>query len=173
MICPHCDCDNIDGVDVCEDCGMPLVDLDPMGSELEQSISRHSIDVLCPRDPVAVDPSTSAGDAIAKMVEMKIGCLLVEEGDDLVGIFSERDVLNKIAADNRTLDQPVAEFMTPSPETISRQDSIAYALHAMKLGGYRHLPVLDAAGVPTGIISIRDILRFLCVRFAEVRSKVR
>ncbi|MEX2285507.1 MAG: CBS domain-containing protein [Planctomycetaceae bacterium] len=173
MICPHCDCDNIDGVDVCDDCGMPLVDLDPMGNELEQSITRHSIDVLCPRDPVSVDPSTTVRDAIAKMVAKKIGCLLVEERDELVGIFSERDVLNKIASDNQALDRPVGDFMTPSPVSISRQDSIAYALHAMKLGGYRHVPVVNAAGSPTGIISIRDILRFLCVRFAEVRSQVR
>ncbi len=61
--------------------------------------------------------------------------------------------------------------MTRSPETIRRQDSIAYALHAMDIGGYRHMVVVDSAtGMPTGILSVRDILRFLCVRFAEIRS---
>src|SRR4051812_23891677 len=100
MICPHCDCDNIDGVDVCDDCGMPLTQFDPVGSELEQSITRHGIDVLCPHDPVSVGPSTPVREAIGKMVAEKIGCLLVEDADELVGIFSERDVLNKIASDN-------------------------------------------------------------------------
>ena len=60
--------------------------------------------------------------------------------------------------------------MTDTPVTISQDDSIAYALHAMDLGGYRHLPVVDENNRPTGIISVRDILRFLCVRFAELRT---
>ena len=62
--------------------------------------------------------------------------------------------------------------MTSAPVTVSQDDSIAYALHAMDLGGYRHLPVVDEDGRPTGIISVRDILRFLCVRYAELRTSV-
>ena len=73
--------------------------------------------------------------------------------------FSERDVLNKVAPNLAALDRPVSDFMTQSPVSLIKQDSIAYALHAMKLGGYRHLPVLNEARRPTGIISVRDILR--------------
>ena len=64
----------------------------------------------------------------------------------------------------------LATYMTRSPETIRRQDSIAYALHQMDIGGYRHMVVVDRYGTPTGILSVRDILRFLCVRFAEIRT---
>lgn len=171
MICPDCGCDNIDGVDTCETCGQPLVEFDPSGSELEQSITRHSVQVLCPKTPVTVPSSIRVADAVQEMVSRKIGCLLVEEQGKLVGIFSERDVLNKISSDLDALEQTIEAFMTPSPETISKEDSIAYALHAMDLGGYRHLPIVDENNRPTGIISIRDILRFLCVRFAELRSQ--
>ena len=173
MICPHCECDNIDGVDICDECGMSLSHFDPMGSDLEQTITRHSIEALCPRDPVSIDPATTVREAISTLVARKIGCLLVEKDDELVGIFSERDVLNKIARDANTLDRPVRDFMTPSPVAITRQDSIAYALQAMNMGGYRHLPVVNSVGSPIGIISVRDILRFLCVRFAELRSQAR
>lgn len=171
MNCPDCGFDNIDGVDLCEACGQPLVDVEPTGSELEESICRHLVSVLPTKTPVVVAPQTPVREAVDKMVGLKLGCLLVVEGDDFPGIFTERDLLIKVSEDLLALmDRPVADFMTPSPATITRNDSIAYALHAMDVGGYRHLPIVDDTGRPIGIISIRDILRFLCVRFAEIRT---
>lgn len=171
MLCPDCGYDNIDGVDVCEACGQPMWEMES-GGKLEQSIAKHSVQVLVPKTPLTIESTVPVRDAIRKMFDEKIGCLLVEDQGNLVGIFTERDVLNKVAADLAGLDRPVTNFMTASPETITSQDSIAYALHAMDSGGYRHLPVVDNSGKPTGIISVRDILRFLCVRFAEIRSRV-
>ena len=104
------------------------------------------------------------------MVQHGIGCLIVEQQGTLAGIFTERDVLNKIS-EELPLDRPVSEFMTVSPTAIEPDDSIAYALHTMDLGGYRHLPIVDGGGKPIGIISVRDILRFLCIRFAEIRAE--
>jgi len=171
MLCPDCGFDNIEGMDNCEACGQPLVTLDPSGGELEQSISRHSIRILCPKAPLTIGPLEAVSTAIETMCEHHVGCLLVvDEPGDLVGIFTERDVLNRFSADLSRLPDPVGEFMTANPTTVSQDDSIAYALHAMELGGYRHLPVVDDDDRPIGIISVRDILRFLCVRFAELRS---
>ncbi len=105
------------------------------------------------------------------MSQQNVGCLLVvDDNSDLVGIFTERDVLNRFSSDRSRLAAPVGDFMTPAPVTVSQDDSIAYALHAMDLGGYRHLPVVDQDDRPTGVISVRDILSFLCIRFAELRS---
>lgn len=171
MLCPACGFDNIDGVDDCEDCGQPLVEFDPKGGELEESITRHTVEVLCPKEPITVESSTIVREVVVQMVERKIGCLLVEDRDQLVGVFTERDVLNKVSSDLSALERPVSEFMTPSPVTISREDSIAYALQCMDLGGYRHMAIVDDSGKARGIISIRDILRFLCVRFGEIRSQ--
>jgi len=171
MLCPDCGHDNIAGVDLCEECGQTLVLFDFVGDELEASIARHAIDVLNPRSPAMVDGGRSTREAVREMVDRGIGCLLVQQNGSLVGIVTERDVLNRVAADpNANLERPVAEFMTSEPETITRQDSIAYALHAMDLGGYRHIPVVDDDGRPVGIISVRDILRFLAIRFAQLRS---
>ena len=170
MICPDCGHDNIEGDDVCEACGQPLVEFDPSGSDLEQSISRHNVEVLCPKKPVTVEACIAVRQAIGLMVERRIGCLIVQENSRLAGIVTERDVLNKVSGDLQILDKPVSAIMTRSPTCITSEDSIAYALHTMDLGGYRHLPVVDEAGSPTGVISIRDILRFLCVRFAELRA---
>jgi CBS domain-containing protein len=173
MICPDCSYDNIEGVDWCEQCGQPLVEFDPATCELEESISRHTIRVLSPKPAITVPATCTVRDAIATMVQKNIGCLLVETGKSLVGVFTERDVLNRVSSDLKALDAPVSEYMTPKPATIRRQDSIAYALHSMDIGGYRHLAIVDGSGTPTGILSVRDILRFLCVRFAEIRSGIK
>jgi CBS domain-containing protein len=172
MICPDCGYDNIEGVDLCDQCGQPLVEFEAGVCELEASISRHSIRVLAPKDAISVSTRSTVRDAVQMMARKNIGCILVEDGGTLAGVFTERDVLNRVSADLSALDRPVSEFMTRSPETIRRQDSIAYALHAMDIGGYRHMPIVDKAGVPIGILSVRDILRFLCVRFAEIRSRL-
>ena len=171
MLCPDCGFDNIEGMDSCEACGQSLVSPDPAGEGLEESISRHSIGVLCPAAPLTVEPATPVSSAIASMSEHRVGCMLVVDRESgLLGIFTERDVLTRFSDDISRGQQPVSNFMTENPATVSQDDSIGYALHAMDLGGYRHLPVVDDNDHPIGVISVRDILRFLCVQFAELRT---
>jgi CBS domain-containing protein len=170
MKCPDCGHDNFAGADECQECGGSLWGLEPKGSEVEQSIEAHSISVLCPREPSCVHPETPVREVIAMMAEKKIGCVLVEEDANLVGVFSERDVLNKVSLDKTNLDRPVHEFMTGSPVTATKTDSIGFVLQTMDLGGYRHLPIVNSANIATGIISSRDILRFLAVKYARSRG---
>ncbi len=131
---------------------------------------RQSVDVLCPKAPVRIPGQTSVREAISLMLEHQTGSVLVESDGKLAGIFSERDVLNDVSRDLSQLDDAVENHMTPSPATITKNDSIAYAMHTMDVGGYRHLPVVDSQRIPTGIVSSRDIMRFLCVRYAQSRS---
>jgi CBS domain-containing protein len=170
MKCPDCGFDNVDGVDDCRECGGALTALDPQGNDVERSITSHAINVLCPRAPICVAPATPIRDVIGQMAAEKIGCVLVEEAGELLGVFSERDVLNKIAVESDRLDRPVSEFMTVAPATVTKRDSIGFALQTMDLGGYRHLPVVNSANIAVGMLSSRDILRFLCVRFAQSRD---
>ena len=67
MICPDCGCDNIEGVDGCEQCGQPLVDFDPSTCELEESISRHGIAVLAPKPAVCIAAETTVREAVQTM----------------------------------------------------------------------------------------------------------
>ena len=104
----------------------------------------------------------SAADACLRMVRQKIGCLPVVEPDGkLVGILTERDYLIKVVGiipDFAHL--PLQPVMTTDPETVSPDDTLAFALHKMDVGGYRHLPVVEA-GKPVGIISVRDVIRHI------------
>ncbi len=169
MICPDCGHDNIDGVDACDACGQSMVQFDPQGGDLEQTINRHPIEVLVHKEDAIVEHDTPVRTVIEDLISKHIGSALVVSNGQLVGVFTERDVLNKVTPDlDAALERPVSDFMTPSPETITSQDSIAYALHAMDLGGYRHMPIVDDTGKPQGVLSVRDILRFLRVRFAKL-----
>jgi CBS domain-containing protein len=85
----------------------------------------------------------------------------VDAAGKLLGIFSERDLLTKIAGQHEPFsDLPLSQFMTPDPETVRATDTLAFALHKMDSGGYRHIPVVTGEQV-TGIISVRDMLRHI------------
>jgi CBS domain-containing protein len=171
MKCPDCGWDNVEGADECAECGVSLIDFDPKGHDVEQSIATHNIGTLCAREPICVAPDDLVRDVIHQMAEQNVGCILVENDErQLVGVFSERDALNKVAGDATRLARPVSEFMTRSPTTVTKRDSIGFALQTMDLGGYRHLPIVNSANIAIGIISARDILRFLCVRYAQSRD---
>ena len=167
MICPDCGHDNIDGVDTCDVCDQPLVQFDVPKTELERLICDETIASLGPKVPISLTSDSSVADAISAMLSRKIGCLLIVDDNELVGVFTERDVLTKVSGDLSLKERRVTELMTPSPEAVSANDSIAYALHAMDLGGYRHMPVVDDERRPIGIISVRDILRKISSHFAE------
>ena len=119
---------------------------------------------LEPREPVCIPPKTSVRDAIEVMNDSGTGCVLVTQGDRLVGILTERDVLKKVVG-KFDLDNLVERFMTKNPETVGMDDGIAYALNKMHVGGYRHIPVVDKEGRPVGVVSVRDLLKFIVSLF--------
>lgn len=171
MLCPSCGFDNIDGVDECEQCRAPLTQDDYPGDELEQSITRHAISVLSTKIPAVIRAERTVADAIHEMASHGVGCLLIEnESGELTGIVSERDILNRVVGAPDKTQAPVSEIMTPAPTSVAETESIAYAMQLMDSGGFRHLPVLDGDGRPRSIISVRDILRFLCIRFGDLRT---
>jgi CBS domain-containing protein len=109
------------------------------------------------RGLVTVEPEVSLGDAAKRMSERHVGAALVFEGDRLLGILTERDVLNAVGS-GRLAKATVSDCMTRSPETIEASDSTGHAAALMIHGGFRHLPVIEGGSV-VGIISIRDLIR--------------
>lgn len=178
IICPACGFENTPGADDCEKCGSSLDFLsEPVpSSHVEERLLTDEIRVLEPREPVFVTPDARVGDVLQKLVAERIGCVLVVDPDraeteQLVGVFSERDALMRLGVRYADLlDRPISEFMTASPETLGLSDKIAFALHKMDLGGYRHVPVHDEDRVVVGIISVRDILRYLADGILKVQT---
>lgn len=168
IICPSCEAENIEGADVCEQCNETLTGLSVRvpATTVEADLLRDRIERLWPKSPSTVTPDTTVGEVLAKMVSESIGCVMVVDQGKLVGIFSERDALMKVNTDApRVKNKPISQFMTPDPATLETSDKIAFALHKMNVGGYRHVPILFQ-GKLAGVISIRDILRYLTERIA-------
>ncbi|MEP0823012.1 MAG: CBS domain-containing protein [Ignavibacterium sp.] len=117
--------------------------------------------------PVAVSPGAPVAEAVEVMRRKRIGCVMVTEKAKLVGILTERDILLKVAGVKGTEAKPVSEVMTPDPEVFQPDDSIAFVLNAMHVGGYRHVPVVDEAGKPVAVVSVKDIVGFILDHFAE------
>lgn len=93
------------------------------------------------------------------MAEKKIGALLVLEKGKIAGIFTERDALNKILATGVDPDSTkLSEVMVSKLQTIRADKPLAYALHMMAEGGFRHVPVVGDNGEPLGMVSARDAL---------------
>lgn len=164
LLCPYCDHENIAGVDFCEQCQQSLDDtyLPPRDSDVEQGLLNDRVSELNPKSPLSVPSSMPAGDVLRFMVEKQIGCVVVTEGDLPVGVFSERDGLMRLNTDAVELAEcPVSDFMTRDLQTLEADAKIAFAAQRMDLGGFRHVPIVDPEGRLTGVISVRDFLRYV------------
>ncbi|MCS7045101.1 MAG: CBS domain-containing protein [Gemmataceae bacterium] len=119
------------------------------------------------REPILVDAASTVVAAVAAMNEQRIGCVLVTRNGKLVGIFTERDVLQKVIFQPDNRSWLVESVMTPDPETLEADATIAFALNMMSQGGYRHIPVVDRTGKPIPVVSVRDIVNFLVDLFPD------
>ena len=101
---------------------------------------------------------TSVADAAQMMRSHKVGAILVVDDARLVGIFTERDGLYRVLAEQRDVRKtPLSDVMTANPQNVHPDDPFPRALHMMHVGGFRHVPVVEN-GVPIGMVSARDAL---------------
>jgi len=113
-------------------------------------------DVIDNQQLLQLPPTASVRAAAQAMRERKVGAVLVGENLILDGIFTERDMVNRVVAEGRDPDSTtLAEVMTANPDTIAPQATAIDALRRMQDGGYRHLPVVER-GRLVGIVSRRD-----------------
>jgi signal-transduction protein with cAMP-binding, CBS, and nucleotidyltransferase domain len=128
--------------------------------DLERAILHDTIDSLRLGPAISVPREATLQRAIETMQREHIGCVLVVGAEGkLAGIFTERDLLTRVAG--RHLDwarERVSDYMTRDPETLRPTDRIAWALNLMSMGGYRHVPLTDEAERPVGVVSIKDIV---------------
>jgi CBS domain-containing protein len=162
MKCPFCGYKNLPGTDNCEKCNEDLSALDGVHphNRLEKSIMKDSLEEFKMSPPIFVDPQTPLQEVVEKLAREN-RCVLVMDGNHLVGIVTERDILFKAMEKKKDFSKiPVTEIMTPNPETLVSSDKIAYALNKMAIGGYRHIPIMEE-GKPKGVVSARDIISYL------------
>lgn len=120
------------------------------------------------REPVIVPPGATVGEAVRLMKRHRTGCVLVQEGGKLIGIFTERDILAKLVGTGYDpASVKVEGVMTRNPETLTPDDPVAFALRLMSVGGFRHIPLVDGEGRPVATLSVKDIVDFLVEQFPQ------
>lgn len=107
------------------------------------------------RDPLATERGATLREAAQRMCDRRVGSILVMDGDRLVGILTERDVLQVYARGD--FEARVEDVMTRHPETAEPDEPLDQARVVMLHGGFRHLPVVESARV-VGMLSMRDLL---------------
>jgi CBS domain-containing protein len=133
--------------------------------ELARNLKIDSVSRLHPRAPLCLPPDRTVADAIRLMCQERVGCVLIAHGERLAGIFTERDLMRRVLADGKPLTLTLGDVMTADPVVVSRKENVAAAVRRMEEGGYRHLPVVDEAGRPVGVLSVKRIVRYLVEHF--------
>jgi CBS domain-containing protein len=111
-------------------------------------------------DVVTIGGDATVRDAVALLAEKRIGAVPVVEGDRVVGIFSERDVIHCLGrAGPAALDQPVRSGMTAPAISVTRDQSVLAALSLMTQRRIRHLPVIEDGSL-IGFVSIGDLVKY-------------
>lgn len=136
---------------------------------LDADFLSQSLSVLDPKKAITLGEDVSVEAALRVLRERKVGCVLVTAGAGQVsGIFSERDCIMKVLPDfEANRQRPLRDFMTPNPVCERPETSIAYALTLMSQGGFRHIPIVTAEGLPLGMISVKDVMDYIVASFID------
>jgi len=118
------------------------------------------VSVLPTDDYVAVSPYTPLSQAIEAMKNDEGGCVIVSDDGRVVGIFTERDLLNKVLGEEVDLDSPISAWMQPAVETLSSEATIGDAVCLMNEKSFRNIPLVKK-GELVGSISVFDIITYL------------
>ncbi|MCU1300267.1 MAG: putative signal-transduction protein with domain [Candidatus Sulfotelmatobacter sp.] len=115
-------------------------------------------DLVKDRRVYSIEAEKTVLEAARFMMEHNIGALPVLRNSELIGIFSERDIMNRVVAVGR---QPaytaVSEVMTPNPRAVKLDETVEECLFIMEEFGFRHLPIVEGKELK-GLVSLRDVV---------------
>ncbi|MCC7474051.1 MAG: CBS domain-containing protein [Pirellulales bacterium] len=134
--------------------------------DFQLSLESEGVGEAYPDQPLATTADSQVGNVMQLLRTNRSGAILVCEDSKVVGIFTERDAL-KLMASPIDYTKPVREFMSPEPVMLAARATVGEAIRKMSEGGYRHLPIVDDAGEPKGVLAVHGIVRYLVDHFPE------
>ncbi len=136
--------------------------------DFQLNLATETVAQARPEEPLVVALTTSLREVLQVMQTRGRGSVQVcSASGSLEGILTERDVV-KLLADAVDLSIPVERVMTRDVVTLSGTDTVGVAISRMAKGGYRRLPIVDAAGRPTGVLGVARVLEYLVEHFPMV-----
>lgn len=134
---------------------------------IADKLSEVKIRRLPLRRPAMVERNASISETVEAMRASRLGCALVCERGKLVGLFTERDLLNKVIGEPVSYSTPVEQVMTFGPAHLSLDDSVYSAMRLMREGDYRNVPLVDAEGEAAGVVTVRDLVSYFAEHFPK------
>lgn len=127
----------------------------------------HLKNLIKETEVITLPPSANVLDASKKMTECRIGSILVVEGDSLIGIFTERDLLNRVVSTGLPPQATLlSQVMSKNVRTVSLGDSVESVFQRMEETKCRHIPVVDGPKL-VGVVTMRNILEWLTDQMKE------
>ncbi|MDH3871698.1 MAG: CBS domain-containing protein [Gammaproteobacteria bacterium] len=134
--------------------------------KIERSLREVEVLALELQPPLVLEGATAVADVIRAMRDTGLGYALVTEDNRLAGIFTERDVFLSVLGNDEVLTRPVSGHMSPDPVCVGAEDPVRQVVLLMHQGGYRQIPIVDAAGQVAGCVRHKDIAEYLVNHFA-------
>jgi CBS domain-containing protein len=134
--------------------------------DFQLSLDSEGVGSAYPDQPLAATVKESVGQVLQLLRAQRTGAVLICDGEKLVGILTERDAL-KLMARGADFSTPVRDVMSSEPATIPSTATVGEAIRVMAEGGYRHLPIIDGDGKPTGVLAVHGIVHYMVDHFPE------
>jgi len=134
----------------------------PGPDELQSALANDTLGEVIQQAPLTVNVGATLAEVIGRMQAEHRGYVAVLKDGKLAGIFTERDLLLRVAGRQLRFDQTAVDsYMTTDPITLPAGASVAYALNLMVVEGFRHIPILDDAGRLVAVASMRNLIEYL------------
>lgn len=138
---------------------------------IEEALGRERLRALRLDAPVTVPSGTPLSEGLRVMRDAGGAAVLVVADGRTIGIFTERDVLNKLFPGCVDDSLPIDRFMTPDPASLTLDATLGEAVRLMTEHGYRNVPLKDRDGNSAGLVSARDVVQYVAEHFpAEVAN---
>jgi len=132
------------------------------------------IKYIMTKDLVTAKPSESVSAVVQRMKEKRLGAILIADGKDLKGIFSERDLLTRVVSQGKDLDSTqIIDVATTGLVTVVENEHVKVCVELLKKNNFRHLPIVDEEGKLSGVISSRDFFKYVTQELEGVIDRVR
>lgn len=128
---------------------------------IETTLREASATALELAAPLVLDEATPVQQVIAHMLEQHLGYALLTRDGYLSGVFTERDLVQRVLSEAQGLERPVSDFMTPSPSCAEVTASVSTVMQQMLQGGFRHIVIVDEHRGIVGCVRHQDIVSFL------------
>ncbi len=119
------------------------------------------------RPPALVERRASIRETVEEIKVRQLGCALICEEGRLVGLFTERDLLNRVLGESLDDDKPVELVMTVNPAKLRMDDSVIAAMRLMQEGDFRNIPLVDDQELAAGVVTVRDLVNYFAEHFPK------